>query len=88
MRKKQDERIKAENFPELKRDMRAQIQSAYSMLNRTNKSKFTPSRAVVKLQHIKGKGKNTKAATKEPQTPGTPSRTRFHADESGSHPQC
>ena len=49
MRKKQDERIKAENFPELKRDMRAQIQSAYSMLNRTNKSKFTPSRAVVKL---------------------------------------
>ena len=49
MRKKQDERIQAETFPELKRDMRAQIQSAYSMLNRTNKSKFTPSRAVVKL---------------------------------------
>lgn len=88
MRKKQDERVKAEDFPELKRDMRAQIQSAYSMLNRTNKSKFTPSHAVVKLQHIKGKGKNTKAATKEPQTPGTPSRTRFHADESGSHPRC
>ena len=36
MRKKQDERIKAENFPELKSDVRAQIQSAYSMLNRTN----------------------------------------------------
>ena len=49
MRKKQDKRIKAEGFPELKRDMRAQIQSAYSMLNRTNKSKFTPSHAVVKL---------------------------------------
>lgn len=49
--------IRAENFPELKTDVRAQIQSAYSMLNRANKSKFTPRCTVVKLQHIKDKEK-------------------------------
>lgn len=49
--------IRAENFPELKTDMRAHIQSAYSMLNRANTSKFTPSHTVVKLQRIKDKEK-------------------------------
>lgn len=36
--------------------MKAQIQSAYSVLKRRNKSKFTPRHTVVKLQHANVRG--------------------------------
>lgn len=77
--------IRAENFPALKTDMRAQIRSAYSVLNRASRSKVTPRYTVVKLQCIKDKEKTWKLQQRHPSLLGPHPEPGFMPRAWGSH---
>lgn len=67
--------------------MKAQIQSAYSMLKRRNKSKFTPRHTVVKLQHAGvGAGGGGQLLQRHPGLLGPHPEPGFMLMTQGSHP--